>query len=166
MRPVSALLLCTLLACGDDDGPEPPAADLIDDVVALQRVIGDDIATGPLEEVDEMVSEDRPVAAADLLRTGAIPAARRHLDRVKAVEPGTAEGRRLHQALVEAYEARMSSLEQYATVLDRGMVEDLALVEALGAQRAATEAVIAVDDQLAEISPLPEARERTPEIRH
>ena len=67
---------------------------------------------------------------------------------------------------VDAYEARLSSLEQYATVLDRGMVEDLALVEALGAQRAATEAVIAVDEQLAEIQPLPEARERTPEIRH
>lgn len=154
-----------LAACGDDDeGEAPIPQDLVEDARRLQDVIASDPAITALEEAEDAVADDRPVRAADLLLAGGIPAAGRQVERVRAVTLGTDEGRALQRRAVAAYEARVEALGQYRLALERGVVEDMTLVEALRAQREADEAILAVDEALADIRPLAGPEERRPRV--
>jgi len=153
-------------ACGDDEGEEEgPAPDVIADVRSLQDVVTADPALGPIEDAEAMVDDERQALAAELLEQGGIPAARRQVEAVEALEMTTPEGRRLRRRLKRAYAGRVEALEHYREVLARGFMEDLEYVEAMGAVREALEAVEEVDDALGEIRELPEAEERRPEVR-
>lgn len=142
-----------LLACGDDDaGPEPPSADVVADARALQDALADDTATRALEDVDD-VADTLPVRAADMLTNGVIPAARRQVEAVEAVSVGTERGRTLKAQALGACRARVTALEEYVPLLERGRVEDYDLVANLRAQRAAETALVEVLDALEAIHP-------------
>ena len=146
-RPVVALGLLLLggLANGcEEDEPEGPPPALRDDARAMQAIVADDLVVLSLEEVEAAVDDDLPVRAASLLERGAIPGARRHREALEAFEPSTPEGRRLKERGAEALKQRSEALEAYREVLARGLVEDdLALLNAIRAQRAAEEEVLA-----------------------
>jgi len=143
-----------LLGCGDDAEPEAPDAELVLDVRDLQVAVTDERALGSLEEVDEAVADDLPVRAAELLEAGAIPAAERHVGQLRDLPMRTASGRGLRAQAVEVLQARADALEQYRAALERGLVEDVTLLEALGAQRRAEEEVDAFLGELEAIRPL------------
>jgi hypothetical protein len=146
-------LACALaVACGDDDAPEPPAPELVGDVRALQDALADDTTTRGLEDVDD-VAETLPVRAAGMLTSGVIPAARRQADAVEAVAVSTEQGRALKAQALGACRARVTALEEYVPLLERGREEDYALVANLRAQREADEAIVAVLDALDAIHP-------------
>jgi hypothetical protein len=149
-----AALVCALLfGCGDDDGaPELPSSDVLADVRALQDALADDTATRALEDVDD-VAETLPVRAADMLTSGVIPAARRQADAVEAVSVTTERGRTLKAQALGACRARVTALEEYVPLLERGRVEDYDLVANLRAQREAETALVEVLDALEAIHP-------------
>lgn len=156
MRPAYTLLLVCALACGDDE-PEAPATDLVSDATALQRVMADDLAMLSLEEVEEAVDEDLPARAAELLEQGAIPNVRRQRRAVAELELGTAEGEALQTEALELIDARIAALESYREVLARGLVQDdLAMLDAIRAQRRAEEAITGFFGRLEAVHPLPE----------
>jgi hypothetical protein len=151
--------LLALLACGDDE-PEAPVADLVGDAAAIQRVMADDLAMISLEEVEEAVDEDLPARAAELLEQGGIPNVRRQREAVAALEPGTPEGQALQTEALELLDARIDALESYREVLARGLVaDDLALLDAIQAQRRAEEAITGFFGRLEAIHPLPETED-------
>lgn len=126
---------CVVLACGAEPTVEVPSA--LGDVVALQALVADDTCPGAMEDVDRAVDEDKPVLAARLLRSGAIPAAARQVRRFRDATVSTPEGRRLRDDGVTAYDRRRVALVAYADALERGLMEDLTLVMALEGQRRA-----------------------------
>lgn len=129
-------------------GDEPAAAA---DAARVTRAIADDPAREALAEVDAAIDDDLPARAAELLEQAAIPAARDAVARARALETLTDEGARLRLALVSALEARAEALEKEAAALSRGMVEDLALVDALRAERRAEERMVAVSESARKI---------------
>jgi len=140
-----------VLGCG---GSEEPAPTLEDDVIALQASVAADTCPGALEDVDRAVEEDKPVRAARLLRSAGIPAAARQVARLRDTPAHTSEGIGLRQEGVTLYEARRRALAAYADVLERGVVEDFALVVALDGQRQADAALGAYLSRLEELRPL------------
>lgn len=155
---MTRLVGCVLVlaaACGDGAAPEGPPPGLRDDARTILEVASDDPTVGALEEVDDAVLENLPTRAAELLERGAIPAARRQAERLDRLEVSTPEGRRLHRRLLEAYRDRTEALEAYRESLRRGEVEDLRLVEAMGAQREAETEIAAL---MAELEGLLQAR--------
>ena len=149
-RPVAALgliglfLLAGFAAGCDEDEPEGPPPALMDDARAMQQIVADDLVVLSLEEVEAAVDDELPVRAASLLERGAIPGARRHREALEAFEPSTPEGRQLKERGEEALRQRSEALEAYREVLARGLVEDdLALLDAVRAQRAAEDEVLA-----------------------
>ncbi len=159
----ASLFACALVACGHDGGRaedgehEPPPPDLVTEVRALQRVITDDPALTPLEDVDDAIRQQRPVLAAQLLETGAIPAAERQVEALEGTRVTTPEARRFRRGLIDAYRRRIDALDTWKGVLAQGGEEDLALVDAMSAVRAADEAVLDIDHQMQEVRPIPEA---------
>jgi hypothetical protein len=103
----------------------------------LQARVAQDTCPGALEDVDLAVEDDKPVLAARLLRSAGIPAAARQVARMQGSEVHTSEGGALRQEAVTLYDARRTALVAYADVLERGVMEDLALVMALDGQRRA-----------------------------
>ncbi len=93
-----------------------------------------------------MIDDRRPVRAAEIMRGSALPAVRRQLERVGALGLRTAEGRALQERAARAYRKRMEAIERYAAALERGEVEDTALLQAVRAHREAEEEVLAVID--------------------
>lgn len=159
---IAALAASAALCAGCEDEPEGPPPGAAREAAALRRILDEDPALGPIEDVDGAVDEDRPVLAAERIALGALPAARRQVERVERADIRTAEVRAIQAEAVEAYRHRVEALESYRAVLARGTVEDLALHDALRAQRVAGEELVAVYEKLDAIAPLPEERRREP----
>lgn len=138
------------LACGPKS-EEGPSNDLRAEVRALETILADDLVLLAVRDADDAVAEDLPVRAAGLLRDGAIPAARRQAEQVRAADVTTPEGLALRDEAARALDARTAALEQYADVLARGLLEDLELAMALRAQR---EAEGTIDTLLARLEAL------------
>jgi hypothetical protein len=133
-------LAAALIGCGDDAAPGPPP-ELRDDARLLAEVLADDDTPQALVEVDDAILDRLPVRAAELLESGAIPAARRVAERVEAAEVRTVEGRQVRSRVLSASRARVEALEAYRDALRRGDVEDLRLAATLRAQREAESAL-------------------------
>lgn len=160
MRAALALALLALFAGCDEDEPEGPPPDVVTDAAAIQRVLADDLAMLSLDEVENAVDDDLPARAAELLERGAIPNVRRQREAIAELAPGTDEGRALQTEALELVDARIEALESYREVLARGLVQDdLAMLDAIRAQRRAEEAITGYFDRLEAIHPLPEAPE-------
>lgn len=144
-RAATALALLAL-ACGREPSGPPPA--LGDDARALELLLADDLVLLAVGEADDAVAEDLPVRAAERLRSGAIPAARRQVERARTLTLVTAEGRELRAEVVAALEGRQAALEGYADALERGLLEDLELARSLRTQR---EAEATIDALLARL---------------
>lgn len=154
MRPSVALVLL-LAACGSRrDEPPPTPPELREDVGQLQRALTADLELLALEEVDEALAADLPVRAGDLLEAGALPAARRHAEQIRALELRTARGRELRDEAASLLDARAEALAEYRELLRRGLVEDVALLRSIQAQREAEEAIDAFLGRLEELRPL------------
>lgn len=146
------ILVCGVLAvgmfgaaaCGPSAPPPTSAVLLRADSAALSEAIARDPAPQILSEADGMIDDRRSVRAAEILRTAALPAVRRHLERVGAVSLRTAEGRALQERAARAYRRRMEAIERYAAALARGEVEDEILLAAVRAHREAEEEVLGV----------------------
>lgn len=155
-----AFALALLFSGCEEDEPEAPAPDIVTDASEIQRVLADDLAMLSLEEVETAVDDDLPARAAELLEQGAIPNVRRQREAVTALSPGTDQGRELQTEALGLVDARIEALQSYREVLARGLVQDdLAMLDAIRAQRRAEEAMTGFFDRLEEIHPLPEAEE-------
>ena len=154
MRATLALVL-TACACGND-APEvaEPEADLRAEVRLLQRAMTRDLVLLSLEEVEEAMAEDLPVRAAELLESGAIPASRRQAERVAGLATHHPRAQALRDEAVELLGERTRALEAYQRALERGLVEDVTLLDALSSQREAEEAIDAFLGRLEAIAPL------------
>jgi hypothetical protein len=139
-------VLCVALdvGCGPSAPPSTDPRLLRADSAALTNAIARDPAPQILAEADGMIDDRRPVRAAEILRTSALPAIRRHLERVGALTLRTAEGRALQERGARAYRRRLTAIEAYAAALERGELEDETLLEAVRAHRLAEEEVLAV----------------------
>ena len=131
-------------ACGPSAPAATPLALLRADSDALSEAIARDPAPQILSEADGMIDDRRSVRAAEIMRTAALPAVRRQLERVGAVSLRTAEGRALQERAARAYRRRMEAIEGYAAALARGELEDETLLSAVRAHREAEEEVLAV----------------------
>jgi hypothetical protein len=136
---VHRLVACALLlvACGSEAAPRPSEAERRDLATLAARFDGDPTFEA-LARVED-IADDRPVAAADLLREQALPAARAQLEAVRAFEARSRPGRRAQLRLVDAYRDRIVALEAYLDVLDGAARDEPALIAALRAQREATQ---------------------------
>lgn len=152
--------VCWLLAASTGcDRSAGPSADLVADATDLQRAVTNDRELAALVEVEDAVADDLPVRAAELLRIGAIPAARRHVTEVAELTMRTAEGRRHHRRAMSLLDKRVDSLQLYHDALERGLIEDVQLLEAIRAQREAEEAIDAYLGVLEELHPLPSSEQ-------
>lgn len=142
------------IACSDDSGGEAPEADLQTQVRTLHREVTNDLVLIALEEVEEAMAEDLPVRAAELLETGAIPAARRQAERVGALDLSHPRAIELRDRAAARLSARTDALDAYRRALQRGLVEDVTLLDALQKQREAEEAIDELLGQLEAIAPL------------
>lgn len=122
---------------------EPLSAPERADVAALGELMAApvDPVDAALPAVDDAVERDLPVRAAELLRATAIPAARELVARAEAIEPTTDLGVALRRQWLAAQSQRVAALEAYAAALERGIVEDLVLADALRDQRLAVTAL-------------------------
>ena len=79
------------------------------------------------------------------------------MNAVAELEMGTPEGEALQAEALELIDARIAALESYREVLARGLVQDdLAMLDAIRAQRQAEEGITAFFARLEAIHPLPE----------
>jgi hypothetical protein len=151
----------SLWIAGCDEGhPEvaPESPEMRSDREALREIVATDAAAGPLEEVENMISVGRPVLAAELLHNGAIPAAHRQVERVVAFEPTTDIGASLKREALDVYGGRVEALGAYQRALERGQVDDLILLDAIGGVRRATTALLELDRKLEAENGEPEPR--------
>jgi hypothetical protein len=123
---------------------EPLTAAEAADVGALAAALTGQVdpVSEALAAVDAAVERDLPVRAAELLRAQALPACRTLVATAEAIEVGTDLGAALRQQLVAAHTLRAAALEAYAGALERGIVEDLVLADALRDQRVAGQALV------------------------
>lgn len=161
MRSV-ALLLCFAAACGAEQEPEEASATERGDVDALLEAFNADETLAVLEEADRFVADDLPARAGEMLESAALPAMRRQRERVSALSVHTDLGRRMKATALERLRAREESTTTYARVLARGLVEDLAFVEASAAQRQAEAALLDLGDELQAIRHPEAAAEEAP----
>ncbi len=148
-----------LASCSSGEDATPQREDLEADARALANAMLEDPARLPLEEVDEAFRDDRPVLAADLITQGARPATERQIERIRALEITSAEGRRLRSRCVRLYRARLTALEGMRDALSRGIgQEDEQLVLAMHADAEAQVAIVAFEDELARLAPMDDGR--------
>ncbi len=150
------LLLATLAmaACSGGETSSAPA-DERRDIERLQSALAEDPAQLVLEEIDQAIAADRPVMAADLIDHSALPAVRRHVDAVQAVEMSTTSGRTYRSRAVRLLRDRATALEHWRDALARGVGhEDEALVEAIHENAEAEHALFELHRELAIIRPL------------
>lgn len=168
-RLATLALAVLVLACGGEDTStgEPEAVEaapsLVAGVESLQRMMTADPALGALADVDRAIDEDKPVLAARLLDTGAVPATRTQIERLRELELPSRQASELRDEAITLYEARLASLELYARALERGMVEDFGLLAAISSQREAEQAMGAFLVRLEAIRPLRRAPEVEPD---
>ena len=135
---VAGLVLLTAVACGEREAPANSVSEAASrEAAALLEVLATDPALAGLEDVEDVIRQGLPVRAARLLEVGVQAAADRQVARVGAVEVTDDEVRSLKREAHEALQSRSESLREYRNLLERGRVEDLALVECLGEQRQA-----------------------------
>lgn len=139
---VVAIMFCG--ACGPTSPPPTDPGLLRADAALLTASIGRDPAPQILGEADGMIEDRRPVRAAEIMRTAALPAVRRQLARVAALALRTAEGRALQERAGRAYRRRAAAIERYAAALARGELEDEVLLDAVRAHREAEQEVLSV----------------------
>ncbi|MBK7153800.1 MAG: hypothetical protein IPL19_09685 [Sandaracinaceae bacterium] len=122
------------------------------DVALLAEVVGaaPDAVEIVLLDVDGAVERDLPVRAAGVLTERALPASRAQLARLQEIEPRSELGTLLHEQWLLAWTTRETALTRYAAALERGIVEDLTLADALRDQRHAGDAVAAARVALAD----------------
>lgn len=154
VSPSSALaalcgLVLSLGACGSsEDEPTGPTVSERSEVEAVLRALNEDEAISVLIEADRFVADDLPARAAQMLESGALPSMRRHIERVEGLEVATPLGRRLKTSALEKLRARETSTAAYARILARGLVEDLAFVDASSAQRQAEAALLELAEEI------------------
>ena len=128
----------------EESPPSPLSPEERADLEALRGLLGS--ATDPVADrlpaVDEAVEQDLPVRAAGILKGDVLPASAAFLARLNALSLGSEYGRGLRSTWVAAYEKRAAALTAYAAALERGIVEDLVLADALRDQRAAGESIL------------------------
>lgn len=141
-----------LLGCGDEtEGPSPA---LRADLRVLHQIIANDPATEPLELVDRRIDDERPVHAADLLRTTGIPAAERQVASLRSAQMTSDEGRGFARRLTEAYQERVDALDAYRIVLEGGaQVDEVALLDALRRVRQAQEQLLGIAREMNALTP-------------
>jgi hypothetical protein len=151
-------------ACGPSGPPPVDPALVRIDAAALTAAVARDPAPQILGEADGMIDDRRPVRAAEVLRTAALPAVRRQLERVAALQLRTAEGRALQERAGRAYRRRSAAIERYAAALARGEIEDDELLASVRAHREAEEEVLAVIEAAQALGrpPQPAATKRGP----
>lgn len=109
---------------------------------ALRSALSSDNSEGPLHDVDNAITDRRPVLGAELIRTAATPAVQRARAALAAATTHTPEGNAVRAALLAAYDQHLRTLNSYALVLDRGEVEDIQLLEAVHNERESEQAMI------------------------
>lgn len=147
-----AIALALALLAGCDSAPEGPAPGVRTDIATLRRAMIADPARRSIAEA-ERVEDEQPVLASRLLASGAIPAARRQVDAVRALRMGSDEGRRWAEQLASAYEQRAEGLEQWRAYLADEGQNDEQLLEATTTLRRAEVAIVHVDHEMEEIVP-------------
>lgn len=147
-----ACLVCS--ACSGDSSEEAPPASLQSEVRELHREVTNDLVLIALDEVEDAMSEDLPVRAAELLESGAIPASRRQAERVADLRLTQPRALELRDRAVERLRARTEALNDYRDALERGLVEDVTLLDALQKQREAEEAIDELLGELEAIAPV------------
>lgn len=153
---VRSVLLAALLAAACDAAPVGPTPGVRADLGRLHAIIDADPATEPLELVDRRIDDERPVHAAEMLRTTAIPAAERQVAAVRAAATTTDEGRALARRLVAAYEERVRALDAWRIVLEGGAAADpIAELDALRRVRQAQEQLLAIVREMNALVPPP-----------
>lgn len=159
----AALTVLFVVACGSTAEPTGPTTSERDDVDTVLAALTQDQAILVLGEADRFVADDLPARAGEMLESAALPAMRRHVAEVEALSVGTDLGRRLKTSALEKLRARVTSTAAYARVLRRGLVEDLALVEASAAQREAEAALIELSEEIQAIRHPEQNDEEEPE---
>jgi hypothetical protein len=146
-----------LVACGDDEAARP--ADLAAEAVAIAAVIDDDRCGPAIDDAMHAMDTERPVMAAGILGSTALPAARQQLGRIEAVEAGSPEARTLRARAVRVHRARIAALEGLRDALARGPVEDDVLLDAIHASAEAERDLQQLRTELAVHAPLPDRDE-------
>lgn len=103
--------------------------------LALRDALSADRTLAAMQAVDEAVAEDLPVRAAGILREQTLPAIDATIASVTALSLGTTAAEDRRDDALAILRRRRSALVQYADALDRGLVEDLVLLDAIRAQR-------------------------------
>ena len=156
-RAWAASLLCVAVSAGcagEDEGPSP---NVLADLALLHELIDRDPSTEPLELVERRLDDERPVHAAQMLRTTAIPAANRQVERIERAAVTSDDGRRFRRRLVAAYRTRVTALEAQQVVLEGGVGADpLEELTALRAVRQAEEGLLAIVRDMSALVPRPE----------
>jgi hypothetical protein len=151
----AAILGVVLLAACSGSGQIVAPVDERNDAEHLQNALAEDPAQLVLEEIDQAIASDRPVMAADLIERSAVPAVRRHIDAVQAVDMGTSAGRTLRSRAVRLLRHRLTALEHWQAALARGIDhEDEALLEAIHENAEAEHELFELHRELAMIRPL------------
>ena len=154
-RSILAVGALLALACSGSSGPPVAPAAERNDVEHLQNALTEDPAQLVLEEIDQAIATDRPVMAADLIETSAIPAVRRHIDTVRVLHMDTTAGRNLRMRAVRLLRHRLTALEHWRDALGRGIGhEDEALVDAIHDNAVAEHELFELHQELAIIRPL------------
>lgn len=141
MRPLLAAVVALAVGCGSDSNGNEPTADAVE-IRAVLSAVERSAAPDELREVDALVDEDLPVRAADAVRDRVLPALAADRTRLEALDPTSVRGRDLRTHALELTEARAEALRGYAEVLDRGLVEDYTLAQAIRAHREAEGAML------------------------
>jgi hypothetical protein len=142
------IIVLFIIACGSTPEPVGPTTSERGEADAVLAELIHDEAISVLEEADRFVADDLPARAGEMLESAALPSMRRHIDRVDALVVRTDLGRRLKTSALEKLRTREESTAAYARILARGLVEDLAFVEASAAQRHAEAGLLELGDEI------------------
>jgi hypothetical protein len=155
MKRVLVVILASLSVACSGGGPPVAPVDERNDVERLQNALTEDPAQLVLEEIDQAIATDRPVMAADLIDTSAIPAVRRHVDSVQALDMSTSSGRTYRSRAVRLLRHRLTALEHWRDALARGVGhEDETLLSAIHENAEAEHELFELHRELAIVRPL------------
>lgn len=106
----------------------------------LRNALNQDRTLEALEAVEDASAQDLPVRAAGILRESVLPAVDQTIDEIRALEFSIPVVQQRQDRALALLQDRRDALRDYARALDRGLVEDMELLDALSAQRSAEEA--------------------------